>query len=565
MAVGSVAVLGLLVTLGGCEAVGDFFKTDATRFLGPEKVIRQPEGSPINPILASIGPTDRSREIVPGAEFPREGDWEYTDEDYIIGPTDILDVSVLDLFAEGLETVLRRQVSASGYIDLPLLTERIKVEGLTKDDVRDAIRAAYSPDILRDPTVSVTIAARRNDTFSILGAVNRPGTYNILRRDMRLLEALALAGGITQTNIYYVYVIRPAPAKRVRAEAGKPKTTKPAPGAILPPLPPEVPRPTTQPTTQPAATQPAVDAAEAALRELTRALPGPTTQPTTQPVPMPAVVLRWREVGRKKPTPATVKRTDKPTPQLSDVGPMRTGPASRPATAPGATVPAPGREDADLTGAARPKRFIYSGGKYVAVDSQPATTKPAASRPTPPAARRRDPFGWRAADKSGLARVIAINLQQLRDGEGRMNIVIRNNDVVHVPTLQVGEFYVMGEVLRPGVYSLTGRRITVKMAVAAAGNMTALAWPENSILVRRIGDYQEQVIPLDLEAIFRGEEPDIYLKPDDVIAVGTDVRSVFMAVMRNAFRMTYGFGFIYDRNFADPQFVTPTSRRFTRW
>ncbi|MBL7133731.1 MAG: hypothetical protein ISS78_06505, partial [Phycisphaerae bacterium] len=146
-----------------------------------------------------------------------------------------------------------------------------------------------------------------------------------------------------------------------------------------------------------------------------------------------------------------------------------------------------------------------------------------------------------------------------------MNIVKRDNDIVHVPSLDVGEFYIMGEVLRPGVYSLTGRQITLKMAVAAAGNIGGIGWPENSLLIRRIGGNQEQIIPVDLQAIFRGEDPDVFLKPNDVLAVGTDPRAAFFAVIRNAFRMTYGFGFIYDRNFADPRAFTPTSRRFTRW
>jgi len=103
-------------------------------------------------------------------------------------------------------------------------------------------------------------------------------------------------------------------------------------------------------------------------------------------------------------------------------------------------------------------------------------------------------------------------------------------------------------------------------AVAAAGNMGPLAWPENTILIRRVGDSQEQVVPINLEGVFRGEEPDVYLKPDDVIAVGSDIRSSFLLVLRNAFRMTYGFGFIYDRNFAElnPN-IAGTSRRFTRW
>jgi protein involved in polysaccharide export with SLBB domain len=146
-----------------------------------------------------------------------------------------------------------------------------------------------------------------------------------------------------------------------------------------------------------------------------------------------------------------------------------------------------------------------------------------------------------------------------------MNIVLRDNDIIQIPYLPVGEFYVTGEVMRPGVYSLPGRPITIKQALSATGGVGPLAWPENSALVRRIGNNQEQAIPLNVEAIFRGDEPDFFLKPDDVIEVGTDVRASFYAVMRNAFRMTYGFGFIYDRNFADPVTLTPTSRRFTRW
>ena len=175
-----------------------------------------------------------------------------------------------------------------------------------------------------------------------------------------------------------------------------------------------------------------------------------------------------------------------------------------------------------------------------------------------------DPFGWKKANRTDLARIIAINYNELANGNPRQNIVVRDNDIIQVPFLPVGEFYVTGEVDRPGVYSLPSRPITVKQAVSAAGNIGALAWPENSILIRRVGSNQEQITPLNLESIFQGLEPDIFLKPDDIIAVGTDVRAVFFAVMRNAFRITYGFGFIYDRNFSDPLGATPTSKRFTR-
>jgi len=100
------------------------------------------------------------------------------------------------------------------------------------------------------------------------------------------------------------------------------------------------------------------------------------------------------------------------------------------------------------------------------------------------------------------------------------------------------------------------------MALAAAGNLGPLAWPENSTLTRRIGRNQEQTFPINLDKIFRGQDPDVYLKPNDVVSVGTHWKSSFLAVLRNAFRMTYGFGFIYDRNFSDPLLRTPNSKRF---
>ncbi len=526
--------LGLL-SLGGCSVLQDFLKTDTSRLLAPEKVIRRPSGSPISPIYGSISPADTSQELVPNSTAPRDGDWTYTDREYVIGPTDVVDIGVLDLFQVGLETVLRREVSASGFIDLPQLSERIRAERLTQEQLKAEIIKAYSEWILRDPTVTVSVVGRRNNIFSILGAIARPGQFNIIRKDMRLLEALAMAGGITQANIRYIYVIRPTPAIRVSAD--EPHVAEPTvvPPEELPALPPEAP-----PTTPETEKEAPVDV-EKALRELGAAMPG--AKPETKPV--------------EQPTPTVMPRLTE-----TEAPPAGT---------------APPVEEVEQVDTSRTRKWIYTAdGQWVEV-AQEATVatrpsgagtppvRPAGLQPQVPGEPEPDPFGWRKLDKSELARIIAINLNKLRDGDQRMNIIVRENDIIRVPTLEVGEFYVTGEVLRPGVYSLIGRRITVKMAMAAAGNLGPLAWPENSILIRRIGDNQEQVISLNIEAIFRGEEPDRFLKPNDVIAVGTDPRAIFYAVMRNAFRMTYGFGFIYDRNFADPFFFTLDSKRFTRW
>jgi hypothetical protein len=210
----------------------------------------------------------------------------------------------MDLFAEGLETVVRREVSPGGFIDLPLLTERVRAEGLSAEEVAEAVKSAYKPNIIKEPTVAITVLVRHQSTFSILGAIARPGTYNIIRRDMRLLDALALAGDVSQVNIRYLYIFRlmPAVRKEAPAPAVKPGTkgAEAAPEMALPPLP-EIPEsapgkgvaPGTAPaapaTREPSARPPG-GGMEAALEELDKALAKPpsSTKPSTVPKLMQA-------------------------------------------------------------------------------------------------------------------------------------------------------------------------------------------------------------------------------------------------------------------------------------
>jgi len=571
-----------MLWLAGCEELRHHLKTDRTRFFAPNKVVKAPQRPSVYPILPSLSPADTTVEILPNAEKPGPDDWTYTDEDYVIGPTDIVDVSILDLFSDGLETVLRREVSASGYIDLPQLTQRIRANGRTQEKLKEAIRQAYIEDeVLQDPTVSVTLAARRQNTFSILGAIGRPGTYSITRKDMRLLDALALAGDVTQTNIDYLYLIRPMPAIRkptgeaAPARKAPPKPARPRPGAPLDL--PDLPKLEDETEPRDAGTKPAGDGKlpkPAPATEKTPAKPAKGAKPPPAPPKPgelgPATEEALRELREFMSGPGRHNRQE----TASDAG------ASSSVASETAAPRGPGR------------KFAYTNGRWArvvgggATTSLPAGAKPPQAPPAPPARAPKaarlertgaltrsephadepaDPYGWRQYDWSTFGRVIAVHLGKLKNGDPRMNIVIRNNDIIHVPPLEVGEFYVMGEVARPGVYSLTGRQITVKQALAAAGNLGPLAWPENSALVRRLGANQEQVVPLNVEAICHGDEPDVFLKPNDVLAIGTDVRAPFAAVVRNAFRLTYGFGFIYDRNFADPMIGSADSKRFTRW
>jgi protein involved in polysaccharide export with SLBB domain len=151
----------------------------------------------------------------------------------------------------------------------------------------------------------------------------------------------------------------------------------------------------------------------------------------------------------------------------------------------------------------------------------------------------------------GLKRVIRVDVPALLAMDPSQDVVLRNGDVINIPEPPQGEWYIDGEVSRRGPYSLTGRKITLLQAVCAAGGLTQLAVPRRTELVRRIDDRQEEIIYVDLGKIAKGQAPDFFLQPDDLIRVGTDQGAIFLAVLRNAFRATYGFGTVYDTNFSD--------------
>ncbi|MGC3957503.1 MAG: hypothetical protein QM813_05950 [Verrucomicrobiota bacterium] len=140
-------------------------------------------------------------------------------------------------------------------------------------------------------------------------------------------------------------------------------------------------------------------------------------------------------------------------------------------------------------------------------------------------------------------------LHRLQLGELQYNVVLRPNDTLIIPGPDVGEYYMGGHVQRPGVYSLTGRQITLKQAIVSAGMIDPLGWPERTEIIRRLPNNREMFLRVDLPKIFAGEQSDFYLRPYDTVNVGTNAISPFLAAIRGAFRFTYGFGFIYDRNY----------------
>lgn len=83
-------------------------------------------------------------------------------------------------------------VDQEGNIDFPVIG-KIKVLGLSPEELKVKLRQALSV-YLTDPIINIRL---RNFTVSVLGEVNRPGTYQINGERATIFEAIGLAGDLT--------------------------------------------------------------------------------------------------------------------------------------------------------------------------------------------------------------------------------------------------------------------------------------------------------------------------------------------------------------------------------
>ncbi len=191
-----------------------------------------------------------------------------------------------------------------------------------------------------------------------------------------------------------------------------------------------------------------------------------------------------------------------------------------------------------------PMRWVFIDGQWVQVANATAD----------------GPDDALGAEALVTQRVIRVPVEPLVSGDARYNVVIRPGDLIRVPVPPAGNVYMAGQINRPGVYALPAQgSFTLTRAITAAGGYGPIAIPERVDLTRMVGTERQATIRVNLRAITEGTQPDILLKPDDHINVGTNFWALPLAVFRNGLRMSYGFGFLIDRNFGNDIFGPPPS------
>lgn len=88
------------------------------------------------------------------------------------------------------------QVQEDGTIDFPLIG-RLEVLGLTQGEIAAELEQRLADGYLRDPQVTVVLTARENLEVSVLGQVQKPGTFPYVEA-LTLVQALSDAGGLTE-------------------------------------------------------------------------------------------------------------------------------------------------------------------------------------------------------------------------------------------------------------------------------------------------------------------------------------------------------------------------------
>jgi polysaccharide export outer membrane protein len=126
---------------------------------------------------------------------------------YVIGAEDVLQVWVIEQAGISGPYTVR----PDGIISVPMVGD-VKVSGLTTGQVETAIADRLKAnEIIKDPSVTVGIAASHSRKYYIYGEVNKPGAIDLVV-PTRVSEALANAGGFKEwAKTSKIRIIREVP------------------------------------------------------------------------------------------------------------------------------------------------------------------------------------------------------------------------------------------------------------------------------------------------------------------------------------------------------------------
>jgi polysaccharide biosynthesis/export protein len=124
---------------------------------------------------------------------------------YIVGPNDVLGITVFDQ----PQLTNKYLVQTDGTMTFPLLG-RVKVGGLSMQDIENSVRDGLAKGFLKNPQVGVTVEQYRSQQIFVIGEVRQPGTQEFTGA-LTLIGALARAGSTTDRAGLEALILRIPP------------------------------------------------------------------------------------------------------------------------------------------------------------------------------------------------------------------------------------------------------------------------------------------------------------------------------------------------------------------
>jgi len=386
-------------------------------------------------------------------------------EDYPIGPGDVLTVSVRDVDELAHYRV---RVSTRGTIELPLLGV-LQAGGLSED----AVAAEIDDKLQRymyQPEANVFVDEYHNRAVAVVGAVNRPGLVLLTSPSESLLDVITQAGGVSGAAADEVILIpsRPGtiPNSAQIASLANSRSASQIANRIA-------------------------DSRGGALDIAQQALPS-----------MGAV----EEAGRPRWSSNETSELAPPS-DLADTTTTSSWPSSAArATKTGLGAPPfAAHDDAQFpTANARGARGASGLVGATVPDGAVGQTTPTDSE--------------KALQLAGGDDAIIFKLNGATlDGAGKyVDMPMRPGDVLIVPG--GGDVMVVGWVHQPGRFQV-GSGLTVLGAIGAAGGPMYAAKTSSIVLIRTGQHGRKTAIPIDMDQITRGQADDLPVQANDVIDV----------------------------------------------
>ncbi len=149
-----------------------------------------------------------------------------------IYPGDVLEVTIATGLEEKSPESWPLRVSDAGDIDVPLVGS-VRVAGLLLPDAEQLVRhECVARRLYRDPLVSVLLRNRKTIRVTIVGAVEKPGVYELPAVSSDLLAALIAAGGLSKQASTIVEIRNMGDAHVLPGASGGERRTVAQAGAV---------------------------------------------------------------------------------------------------------------------------------------------------------------------------------------------------------------------------------------------------------------------------------------------------------------------------------------------